>query len=52
MKEKLKAINLSAVGDILLLIPILFAASVIPLIVRITYYDPQLSGGFSTLVIE
>lgn len=44
MKEKLKAINLSAVGDILLLIPILFAASVIPLIVRITYYDPQLSG--------
>lgn len=43
MKEKRKAINLSAVGDILLLIPILFAASVIPLIVRVTYYDPQLS---------
>lgn len=44
MKEKLKAINLSTVCDILLLIPILFAAAVIPLIVRITYYDPQLSG--------
>lgn len=44
MKEKLKKINLSAVCDILLLIPILFAAAVIPLIVRITYYKPQLSG--------
>lgn len=44
MKEKLKAINLSTVCDILLLIPILFAAAVIPLIVRITYYAPQLSG--------
>ena len=44
MKEKLKAINLSMVCDILLLIPILFAGAVIPLVVRITYYDPQLSG--------
>ncbi|MCM1282793.1 MAG: O-antigen ligase family protein [Muribaculaceae bacterium] len=44
MKEKLKAINFSAVCDVLLLIPILFAAAVIPLVVRITYYNPQLSG--------
>lgn len=44
MKKKQKKDNPSAVGDILLLVPILFAAAVIPLIVRITFYDPQLSG--------
>lgn len=44
MKEKLKSIKLSAVCDYLLLIPILFAIAVIPLVVRITYYNPQLSG--------
>lgn len=44
MKLNLKPETFSKIRDIILLIPIFFAAAVIPLIVRIIFYDPKLSG--------
>lgn len=44
MKLNLNSKNISKILDIILLIPIFFAAAVIPLIVRIIFYNPELSG--------
>ncbi len=43
MKLKPDVKLLNKISDIILLLPIFFAAAIIPVIVRIIYYDPQLA---------